>query len=135
MTAKEFILDSKPQWEKAIVEQDRVGHCITISYASLTDCHDEDASHESLMARIADLGAEGRELAAATDAVSPPNAACAAMPSNDCMTRRAASWRNSRFASNRNTGSRALSCLAVRRASTVCEATHEILRHTHFGRR
>jgi hypothetical protein len=52
MTAKEFILDSKPQREYAIVKQDSVGRCITISYASLTECHDGDVSHESLMAVI-----------------------------------------------------------------------------------
>ena len=71
MTAKELILDSKPHWAYTTVEQDSVGHCITISNASLTDCHDEDASHESLMARIAGLGAKGWALAAATDAAKP----------------------------------------------------------------
>src|SRR5829696_4004307 len=39
MTAKEFILDSKPHWAYTTVEQDSVGHCITIAYASLADCH------------------------------------------------------------------------------------------------
>jgi hypothetical protein len=68
---KECILDSKPQWEYAIVEQDSVGDCITISYASHDECHDEDVSHEALMAAIADLGAKGWELVAATDAFSP----------------------------------------------------------------
>jgi hypothetical protein len=64
-------LDSKPQWKYTIVEQDSVGECITISYASRSECHDEDVSHEALMTVIAGLGAKGWELVAATDTFSP----------------------------------------------------------------
>ena len=59
------------QWEYAIVEQDSVGDCITISYVSHDECHDEDVSHEALMTAIAGLGAKGWELVAATDTFSP----------------------------------------------------------------
>jgi hypothetical protein len=62
---------SKPQCEYAVVEQDRVGECIEISYASGTECHGEDVSHKALLAVIAGLGAKGWELVAATDAFSP----------------------------------------------------------------
>ena len=61
----------QPQWEYAIVEQDSVGECIEISYASGTECHGEDVSHEALLAVVAGLGAKCWELVAATDAFSP----------------------------------------------------------------
>jgi hypothetical protein len=63
-------LGPQSQWEYAIVEQDSVGECITISYVSHDECHDEDVSHEALMAVIAGLGAKGWELVTATDAFS-----------------------------------------------------------------
>ena len=62
---------SNPQWENAIVEQDSVGECIEISYASGKECHGEDVSHEALRAVLAGLGAKGWDLVAATDAFSP----------------------------------------------------------------
>ena len=61
----------QPQWEYAIVEQDTVGECIEISYASCKECHSEDVSHEALLAVIARMGAKGRGLVAATDTFSP----------------------------------------------------------------
>ena len=69
--SKDRILDSQPQWEYALVEQDSVGECIEISYASGKECHGEDVSHEALLAVIAHLGAKGWELVAATDTFSP----------------------------------------------------------------
>ena len=68
---KEGVSGSKLQWEYAIVEQDSVGECIEISYASGTECHGEGVSHEALLAVIAGLGAKGWELVAATDTFSP----------------------------------------------------------------
>lgn len=71
LAEKQGISGSKLKWEYAIVEQDSVGECIEISYASGTECHGEDVSHEALLAVVAGLGAKGWELVAATDAFSP----------------------------------------------------------------
>jgi len=64
-------LNSTQRWEHAIVEHDSVGDCIKILYASGSECHGEDVSHEALLAVIAGLGAKGWEMVAATDAFSP----------------------------------------------------------------